>query len=180
MATNDMEKAEIFKIFLIMVFIVKTGFQWSLVPKTCKKVWTWSFAISIKWTNTDLWDLVACTHKHWRSWQQPADITVRTLVIIHEKQWQHGDLMSCFQRTRKKPYVPPVFQRVKKEDPGNYRWVSHILENYYHHHDLALKQREEWYSLVGPKHSLILRNGIQLQDAELLMLMAENNCLYMN
>lgn len=41
MTTKNTEKAEIFNTFFIIIFFIKTGFQWSLVPETCGKVWTW-------------------------------------------------------------------------------------------------------------------------------------------
>ncbi|KFV78754.1 hypothetical protein N308_01132, partial [Struthio camelus australis] len=49
-----------------------------------------------------------------------ADVIARPLSIIFERSWRSGEVPEDW----KKANVTPLFQKGKKEEPGNYRPVS--------------------------------------------------------
>ncbi|KFV87175.1 RNA-directed DNA polymerase from mobile element jockey, partial [Struthio camelus australis] len=49
-----------------------------------------------------------------------ADVTARPLSIILERSWRSGEVPEDWEKAS----VTPVFQKGKKEDPGNYRPAS--------------------------------------------------------
>ncbi|KFV77161.1 hypothetical protein N308_00735, partial [Struthio camelus australis] len=57
---------------------------------------------------------------HPRVWRELADVMARPLSIIFERSWRSGEGPEDW----KKANVTPVFQKGKKEEPGNYRLVS--------------------------------------------------------
>ncbi|KFV87306.1 hypothetical protein N308_01882, partial [Struthio camelus australis] len=57
---------------------------------------------------------------HPRVLRELADIVARPLSIIFEKAWRSGEVPEDW----KKANVTPVFQKGKKEEPGNDRPVS--------------------------------------------------------
>ncbi|KFV83481.1 RNA-directed DNA polymerase from mobile element jockey, partial [Struthio camelus australis] len=57
---------------------------------------------------------------HPRVLRELADMIARPLSIIFERSWQSGEVPEDW----KKASVTPVFQKGKKEEPGNYRPVS--------------------------------------------------------
>ncbi|KFV87094.1 RNA-directed DNA polymerase from mobile element jockey, partial [Struthio camelus australis] len=57
---------------------------------------------------------------HLRVVRELADVIARPLSIIFERSWRSGEVPEDW----KKANVTPVFQKGKKEEPGNYRPVS--------------------------------------------------------
>ncbi|KFV84008.1 RNA-directed DNA polymerase from mobile element jockey, partial [Struthio camelus australis] len=57
---------------------------------------------------------------HPRVLRELADVIARPLSIILERSWRSGEVPEDW----KKANVTPVFQKGKKEEPGNYRPVS--------------------------------------------------------
>ncbi|KFV80921.1 RNA-directed DNA polymerase from mobile element jockey, partial [Struthio camelus australis] len=57
---------------------------------------------------------------HPRVLRELADVIARPLSILLERSWRSGEVPEAW----KKANVTPVFQKGKKEEPGNYRPVS--------------------------------------------------------
>ncbi|KFP47342.1 hypothetical protein N323_05380, partial [Cathartes aura] len=55
-----------------------------------------------------------------RGLRELADVIARPLLIIFDRSWRLGEVAEDW----KKENVTPIFEKGKKEDPGNYRPVS--------------------------------------------------------
>ncbi|XP_068809548.1 uncharacterized protein [Struthio camelus] len=53
-----------------------------------------------------------------------ADVIARPLSIIFERSWRSGEVPEAWKKAIVTPPPPPVFQKGKKEEPGNSRPVS--------------------------------------------------------
>ncbi|CAM4611314.1 unnamed protein product [Lepidochelys kempii] len=58
---------------------------------------------------------------HPRVLKELADVIAEPLAIIFENSWRSGEVPEDWKKAK----VVPIFKKGKKEDPGNYRPVSH-------------------------------------------------------
>ncbi|KFV77240.1 RNA-directed DNA polymerase from mobile element jockey, partial [Struthio camelus australis] len=71
-------------------------------------------------THLDIHESMGPDGMHLRVLKELADVIARPLSIILERSWRSGEVPEDW----KKASVTPVFQKGKKEEPGNYRPVS--------------------------------------------------------
>ncbi|KFP28178.1 RNA-directed DNA polymerase from mobile element jockey, partial [Colius striatus] len=57
---------------------------------------------------------------HPRMLRELADVIAKPLSILFEQSWRTGEVPEDWRKAS----VTPVFKKVRKEDPGNYRLVS--------------------------------------------------------
>jgi len=73
-----------------------------------------------RWSNLDAHKSMGPNGMHPRVLRELADIVAEPLSIIFERSWRTGEVPEdC-----RKAIVTPIFQKGKKEEPGNYRPVS--------------------------------------------------------
>ena len=57
---------------------------------------------------------------HPRVLKELAEVVAELLSIIFEKSWLSGEVPDNWRKS----YLSPIYKKVSKEDPGNYRPVS--------------------------------------------------------
>jgi len=126
LVTEDAEKAETLNAFFASVFSAKAGPQESQAPEVKKKAYrkgdlplVEEDCVRDHLSNLDSHKSLDPDGMHQRVLRELADVIVEPLSIIFERSWRKGEVPEDWRKVN----VTPIFEKGKKEDPGNYRPV---------------------------------------------------------
>ena len=127
LVTEHAEKAELLNATFASVFIAKAGPQESQAPEVIKEVCRKDDLPLVKedcvrdyLNNLDTYKSMGPDGVHPRVLRELADVIAEPLSIIFGRSWRTGEVPEDLRKAS----VTPVFNKGKKEDPGNYRAVS--------------------------------------------------------
>jgi len=124
---EDIEKEEILNAFFASVFSAKAGPQKSQAPEVREEDWrkhdlplVEEDCVRDLLSNLDTHKSMGPNGMHPRVLRELADVIAEPLCIIFERSWRTGEVPEDWRKAN----VTPIFNKGKKEDPGNYRPVS--------------------------------------------------------